>query len=147
MEALSLDMEDFRLALARGLNFPDDQGGTACLTTLLDFVDRGDYPPIWAEAARERHSKSFDMCKAAIVKSVVEVAGEPKSEDVLWDDSVPEKPGGMFVARMAQWIARYVHEAGSSQKVPARDDLAICGCLSLGNLSRRGALLPCCLLS
>ncbi|KAH8833794.1 hypothetical protein DL96DRAFT_1578425 [Flagelloscypha sp. PMI_526] len=137
IEALSLDMEDFRLALARGLNFPDEQGGRACLAILLDFIDRGDYHPVWSASERNQHSKPFDVCKAAVVKAVVEVAGEPKSEDVLWDDSDAEKPGGEFVARMVEWVSRYVQEAGASTQTTPRDDLAICACLSLGNLSRR----------
>lgn len=98
IESLCIDVEDVRLSLARGLAFPDgEHGGVACLSDLLTFVDKGDYPPFWSVespgdlAAKE---KAFDLGKAAIVKAIVEVAGEEKNTDTLWDDSEPDKPGG-----------------------------------------------------
>ncbi|CCL99147.1 uncharacterized protein FIBRA_01162 [Fibroporia radiculosa] len=139
LESLCLDLEDVRLSLARGLTFPDgEHDGVTCLSSMLTFIDNGDYPPHWAtESAGERASmeKAFDICKAAIVKAVVEVAGEEKNADTLWDDSEPQKPGGEFVNTMVQWIRKH-----KLIKETNRDDLIICATLSLGNLARRGTL-------
>ncbi|KAF7294977.1 GTP binding [Mycena indigotica] len=144
LESLSLDIEDVRLSLARGFNFPAEHGGTPCLSTILDFIEKGDYPVLWQtvflEADRRRREKVFDNCKAALIKSVVEVAGEERNEDVLWDDS-ESRPGGDFVCRMVDLIKKYLAdvESGASGKdsFAQRDDLVICATLSLGNLARR----------
>ncbi|KAI0336426.1 hypothetical protein GY45DRAFT_1238667 [Cubamyces sp. BRFM 1775] len=138
IESLCLDVEDVRLSLARGLTFPDgEHGGVACLSELLTFVEKGDYPPYWSsESAGERSAKEkgFDLGKGALVKAIVEVAGEEKNTDMLWDDSEAEKPGGEFVNRMVGWI-----RAHKSLKETNRDDLIICATLSLGNICRRDA--------
>ncbi|KAJ7273663.1 hypothetical protein B0H12DRAFT_1090485 [Mycena haematopus] len=146
---LSLDVEDVRLSLARGMNFPAEHGGVSCLSTILDFIDKGDYPPFWKtafpEAERKRRERVFDNCKAALIKSVVEVAGEELNEDVLWDDSEDNKPGGEFVCRMVHLIKQYVSDMDQSMpgaevtkdSLAGRDDLVICASLSLGNLARR----------
>lgn len=136
LEALSLDDEDVRLSLARGMAFPDEHGGVRCLANILDFIDRGDYHPLWSDlpgdtAQRER---SFDFCKAALIKAVVEVAGEEKNVDVLWDDSNPEQPGGALIAQMVQWIKTH-----KDLKDRNRNDLLVCATLTLGNLLRHGA--------
>jgi hypothetical protein len=132
VESLCLDVEDVRLSLARGLSFPDgEHGGVRCLEEIAAFVERGDYPPLWADEptdVRQKRQKSFDFCKAALIKAVVEVAGEDKNLDVLWDDSEANKPGGPFVSAMISWL----------KQSPPRDDLIICASLSLGNLVRRG---------
>lgn len=150
IESLSLDVEDVRLSLARGLNFPSEHGGVPCLCTILDFIDKGDYPPFWQtafpEADRKRRERVFDNCKAALIKSVVEVAGEERNEDVLWDDSEENKPGGEFVTRMVYTIKKYVADMDratpdaevAKDSYAGRDDLVICASLSLGNLARRG---------
>jgi hypothetical protein len=156
LESLSLDVEDVRLSLARGFNFPAEHNGVPCLCAMLDFIEKGTYHPIWYgdsgidEAERKRRERLFDICKAAVIKVVVEVAGEEKNEEVLWDDSEEEKPGGEFVSRMVSWIKKYVPgkigggvEAKEtrikiSEPSAGRDDLVICASLSLGNLSRRG---------
>ncbi|KAJ7940684.1 hypothetical protein B0H13DRAFT_2246066 [Mycena leptocephala] len=149
IESLSLDVEDVRLSLARGLNFPAEHGGVPCLCTILDFIEKGDYPPIWQtafpEADRKRRERVFDNCKAALIKSVVEVAGEERNEDVLWDESEDNKPGGEFVCRMVHLIKKYVSDMDQSisgaeatkDSLAGRDDLVICASLSLGNLARR----------
>jgi hypothetical protein len=77
--------------------------------------------------------KKFDICKAALIKAIVEVAGEDKNEDVLWDETEADHPGGQFVCRMVNWIKTY-----AGQGTADRDDLVICATLSLGNLARRG---------
>ncbi|KAH9934795.1 uncharacterized protein B0H18DRAFT_978305 [Fomitopsis serialis] len=131
LESLSLDVDEVRLSLGRILKSPDGtEGGAACLKDMLEFLDKGDYPPYWsAESPSERASmeKGLDMCKAAVVKAVVEVAGE---QNELWDDSNPEKPGGEFVDTMVQWIRSH-----GSLKERHREDLIICATLSLGNLA------------
>lgn len=150
IESLSLDVEDVRLSLARGLNFPAEHGGVPCLCTILDFIEDGDYPPSWEttfpETDRRRRERVFDNCKAALIKSVVEVAGEERNEDVLWDDSEVNNPGGEFVGRMVHLIKKYVSDMDKStpgaavakESFAGRDDLVICASLSLGNLARRG---------
>jgi len=156
IESLALDMEDVRLSLARGFNFPAEHGDVPCLSRMLDFVEKGDYHPFWSansgtdEAERRRKERTFDICKAAIVKVVVEVAGDEKNEEVLWDDS---EKGGQFVNRMVKWIKDDVARRdaaaqqasgsmtdglGSQADSCVRDDLVICATLSLGNLARRG---------
>ncbi|KAL1947755.1 hypothetical protein VTO73DRAFT_13479 [Trametes versicolor] len=138
IESLCLDVEDVRLSLARGLTFPDgEHGGVACLSELLTFVEKGDYPPHWAsESSGERANKEkgFDVGKGALVKAIVEVAGEEKNTDTLWDDSETDTPGGVFVSRMVEWIRTH-----KSLKEGNRDDLIICATLSLGNICRRDA--------
>jgi hypothetical protein len=159
LESLSLDVEDVRLSLARGFDFPAEHNGVPCLCAMLDFIEKGDYHPFWYrdlgidEAERKRRERLFDICKAAIIKVVVEVAGEERNEEVLWDDSEEEKPGGEFVSRMVSWIKKYVPgkisggvetqetRIESSEPHARRDDLVICASLSLGNLSRRGKSL------
>lgn len=137
LESLSLDVEDVRLSLARGVPFPAEHNGVPCLSNILDFIERGDYSPLWSSSLEPGSSaqmaKKFDICKAALIKAIVEVAGEDKNEDVLWDDTEADQPGGVFVCRMISWIREYdkVGEAG-------RGDLVICASLSLGNLARRG---------
>jgi hypothetical protein len=103
----------------------------------MDFVESSSYPPLWGssifeEVARTAKKKSFDICKAALIKAVVEAFGEEKNEDILWKSADLENPGGDFVKRMVEWIKQYA-DAGSD-----RDDLAICASLSLGNLIRKG---------
>ncbi|KAG5654519.1 hypothetical protein H0H81_001160 [Sphagnurus paluster] len=150
IESLSLDVEDIRLSLARGLNFPAEHGGLPCLSIILDFIEHGAYPkswnsPIFDDLERKRKEKAFDICKAALVKAVVEVAGEEKNVDVLWDDSEPDKPGGIFVYRMVDWLKRYVNDMQTKpsnpvpqhQRIFDREDMAICASLALGNLARR----------
>ncbi|KAF7322937.1 GTP binding [Mycena chlorophos] len=144
IESLSLDVEDVRLSLARGFNFPAEHGGIACLSNILDFIEKGDYPVFWQaafpEADRLRRERVFNNCKAALIKTVVEVAGEERNEDVLWDDS-ETRPGGEFVCRMVDLIKKYVDDteanASGMGSFAGRDDIVICASLSLGNLARR----------
>jgi len=136
LESLCMDVEDVRLSLARGLTFPGEHGGIACLSDMLTFVDMGEFPPPWhfEPAERQTMEKGFAFCKAAIIKCVVEVSGDDKNTDILWDDSDDTKPGGEFVDRMVRWIR--THKA---LKETHRDDLIICATLSLGNVIRRDA--------
>lgn len=149
IESLSLDVEDVRLSLARGLSFPAEHGGVPCLSAMLDFIECGSYSPLWyvddevPQSERKRREKAFDICKAAVIKAVVEVSGEERNEEVLWDDSVVGKPGGEFVSRMVDWIKRYVTDKENAGNEVDRDDLVICATLSLGNLSRRGRFPIC----
>ncbi|KAF8266452.1 hypothetical protein EI94DRAFT_1830630 [Lactarius quietus] len=135
LEALALDDEDVRLSLARGMNFPDEHGGVRCLAEILEFIDRGDYHPLWKDLPNDsaQRERSFDFCKAALIKAVVEIAGEEKNVDVLWDDSDPEHPGGALVAQMVRWIKTH-----KELKEKSRDDLLVCATLTLGNLLRHG---------
>jgi hypothetical protein len=145
LESLALDVEDFRLSLARGLHFPAEHDGVPCLSHMLSFVEKGDYPPLWYEndfPDVKGHEKAFNICKAAMIKAIVEVSGEDKNEEVLWDEEDPQKPGGVFVCQMVKWIRDYIAERNeaevSTMETPGRDDMVICATLSLGNLARRG---------
>lgn len=141
LESLCMDVEDVRLALARGLASPDEHAGVRVLGEMLRFVDAGDYPPHWQQADADGAAarlKGFDRCKAAVIKAIVEVAGDEKNTDVLWDDADPEKPGGLFVDQMVRWIRAHK----GAEKSKNRDDLIICATLSLGNVVRKGA---CCI--
>ncbi|KAK7467122.1 hypothetical protein VKT23_004181 [Stygiomarasmius scandens] len=142
LESLSLDVEDVRLSLARGFQVPAEHSGIPCFTTILEFIEKGTYSPFWHEAFEQmdvkRKEKAFDMCKAALIKTVVEVVGEEANEEVLWDDSEEGKPGGEFVCRMVRWLKNYVSDAESGKgEFLGRTDLAVCASLSLGNLTRR----------
>ncbi|KXN82074.1 hypothetical protein AN958_03232 [Leucoagaricus sp. SymC.cos] len=146
IESLALDVEDIRLALARGFFSPAEHLGVPCLSTVLDFVELGDYPLTWGsskvfdDTERARKQKDFGMCKSALVKAIVEVAGEEKNAEILWDGSDASKPGGPFVYRMVNWIKSYVAQASDADDESVhglRDDLVIAASLSLGNLSRR----------
>jgi len=144
LEGTCLDVEDFRLALARGYCFPAEHAGIPCFKTMVEFIEHGSYPPTWNHPSltpedRARKQKTFDICKAALIKTVVEVAGEEKNEDVLWDDSVEGRPGGEFVHTMASWIKSYVTSMDEGLSADHRDDLVICASLTLGNLARREA--------
>lgn len=131
LESLSLDVEDVRLSLARGLTFPDEHDGIPCLSDMLNFLDCGDYPPWWVDDPdRAAYQRSFENCKSGIIRAVVEVAGEQKNTYILWDESEDDKPGGEFVSWMIQWIRK------ADQKV--KEGLVICATLAIGNLVRRG---------
>lgn len=140
IEALCLDAEDIRLSFARGLSFPDgEHGGVKCIEELCNFLERGDYPVYWSDESEQeqaRRKKMFDFCKAALVKALVEVAGEDKNTDVLWDNSEAEKPGGAFVWAMVSWI-----KGNKVLGASGRDDLIICATLCLGNIARRGVCI------
>lgn len=136
LEALVLDDEDVRLSLARGMAFPDEHGGVSCLADILEFINRGDYHPLWEDLPGDgaQRKRTFDLCKAALIKAVVEIAGEEKNDDVLWDDSDEKQPGGALVGQMVQWIKSH-----KDLKDDNRDDLLVCATLTLGNLLRHGA--------
>jgi hypothetical protein len=120
--------------------------GVPCLSTILNFVEQGDYPKTWNDpevfddTERARKEKVFGICKAALIKAIVEVAGEEKNAEILWTASNAEQPGGPFVHRMVNWIQSYVEEVGAlgDKHEKLRDDLVIAASLSLGNLCRRG---------
>jgi hypothetical protein len=110
---------------------------------MLDFVEKGKYPPLWYVQSENgfeggdvsKKEKAFDDCKAAVIKAVVEVSGDDKNLDILWDDSDDTQPGGEFVSRMIDWIRAFVNGETSGN---GRDDLVICATLSLGNITRGG---------
>lgn len=130
LEILCLDVEDVRLALARSLMFTEEHG-VECLSEMLTFVRGADYPPWWNEDPdKQQYERSLDNCKAGVIKGIVEVAGEEKNTDVLWDESEDDKPGGEFVSSMVEWI--------KTSNVAEREDLIICATLSIANLIRRG---------
>ena len=139
LEALALDDEDVRLSLARGMGFPDEHGGVSCLAEILEFIDRGDYHPLWEDLPGDgaQRKRAFDFCKAALIKAVVEIASEEKNIDVLWDDSDEKQPGGVLVGQMVQWIKKHKDLEDNN-----RDDLLVCATLTLGNLLRHGAFFP-----
>ncbi|KAG5727645.1 hypothetical protein E4T56_gene12251 [Termitomyces sp. T112] len=150
IESLALDVDEIRLSLARGLQSPTEHNDIPCLSIILDFIENGSYPTSWAHAAldeadRKQKQKVFNICKAALIKAVVEVAGEDKNANILWDDSKSEVPGGNFVHKMVDWLKRYVKDldATTSEHPPNtrsifdREDMVICASLALGNLARQ----------
>lgn len=127
LETVTMDIEDARLALARGMAF-DEQ--PPCLAPMLDFIESAEYMPNWeeslaTEADIKRWRRAVDICKTAVIRATVEVSGEEENLDVLWDSAMPENG---FVSRLTRWL----------QKDHAPEDLVICATLSLGNLVRRG---------
>ncbi|KZT26246.1 hypothetical protein NEOLEDRAFT_1132274 [Neolentinus lepideus HHB14362 ss-1] len=134
IEALVLDVEDIRLALARSTNINGSAGAQSSLAAILDFIERGEHPPVWnteySEEERASRVRSFGMYKAALVKVIVEVAGDDKNEDVLWEKGAGDDT---FVGRMVSWIR--THKDLTTEN--ARDDLIICSTLSLGNILRQ----------
>ncbi|KIJ69418.1 hypothetical protein HYDPIDRAFT_80271 [Hydnomerulius pinastri MD-312] len=151
LESLALDIDDIRSSLARGFTFPAEHHNVPCLSAMLDFIEQGNYAPLWYvlhetsldDSEVRSQEKAFDDCKAAVIKAVVEVPGDGGNVDVLWDDSDEQQPGGEFISRMVNWIRVFV-TAGSHGNV--RDDMVICATLTLGNLTR-GELLASILLS
>lgn len=141
LESSALDVADVRLSLARGFTFPTEHHNIPCFSAMLDFVEKGKYPPLWyvqSENGLEggdisKKEKAFDDCKAAVIKAVVEVSGDDRNLDLLWDDSDDAHPGGEFVSRMVDWIRAFVSGESSGN---GRDDLVICATLSLGNITR-----------
>ncbi|OJA21616.1 hypothetical protein AZE42_01687 [Rhizopogon vesiculosus] len=141
LESSALDVADVRLSLARGFTFPAEHYDVPCFSVMLDFVEKGTYAPLWyvqSETGLERgdvskKEKAFDDCKAAVIKAVVEVSGDDRNLDLLWDDSDDSRPGGEFVSRMIDWIRAFVSDGTPDN---GRDDLVICATLSLGNITR-----------
>jgi hypothetical protein len=138
LESLSLDSESIRTAIAGSL-----APGTSesALRWILDFVENGDPPPYADESGkqRERWMKSLGWCKAALIKAIVTIAGDEKSIRDLWDAESAAKggyPGGWFVEHMRRWVKAFSAPLPGTEIV--RDDLTICGTLSLGNLARTG---------
>lgn len=136
-----MDDDEVRLSLAQSFKSPEKSNGTPCLLEMLNFIEHGTLPTYYSplnetpEPDYTTREKSLGICKAAIVKAVVEVAGEDKNLEVLWDDQGKEKskPGGEFIDRMIQWIR--THKTLSETN---RDDLIICASLCLANLARKG---------
>ncbi|KIP09107.1 hypothetical protein PHLGIDRAFT_103348 [Phlebiopsis gigantea 11061_1 CR5-6] len=137
LESLCMDVEDIRISLAHGAGHPTEHDGVPCFREMLAFVELADYPPAWAQDPTERaaREKGFDICKAAVIKAIVEVSGDEKNTDVLWNDADPKNPGGVFVEQMVRWI----REHKDDEKSQSRDDLIICATLSLGNVVRKDA--------
>jgi len=130
LEALALDSDKVPEFIAKTVDADSSGDATPLLRRLVDFVELGDYPPYWSSgpvSETDKWKKSFDMCKAAVIRAVVEVAGSPSSLDLVWDLT---RPDGWFVTRMINWV-----KANANGD---RDDLVICGTLCLGNLARRG---------
>lgn len=125
LESLSLDSQTVRCGLA----------GWDVMTTVLDFVEKSEPPKFWASFSSPKEKQNWEnqvgFCKAAVIKAVVEVAGEKDSLAILWDEKASEYPGGEFVKKMVGWIRDIKLDSEG-----ARDDLMICATLSLGNLAR-----------
>ncbi|KAG9018712.1 hypothetical protein FRB90_010326 [Tulasnella sp. 427] len=125
LESLALDSQSVRRQLASSDVMP----------ILLDFVEKSGPPAYWQSFSTPKERQSWDkkvgLCKAAVIKAVVEVAGEKDSLAILWDDKATGSPGGEFVKRMVDWIKETKLDSED-----ARDDLVICATLSLGNMAR-----------
>jgi hypothetical protein len=139
LEGLTLDSLTVRVALGQAPAPHPAFPAPNPLLILQNFVEHGDLPPDYlskeSEAERKRLQKIVPTCKAAVIKVIVEVAGEDKNMEPMWagrseDDGKVSVPEGWFVKEMLGWI-RKLKDLGS------RDDLVICASLSLGNLARK----------
>ncbi|KAF8507234.1 hypothetical protein JB92DRAFT_2735750 [Gautieria morchelliformis] len=129
LEALALDSEDIQVLLAQTAAYRPSREGSPLIKHILDFVEFGDYPPSWSReipSEQVKRKKAFDMCKAALIKTVVEATGALRCIDILWDLN---QPNGWFVSRLIRWVQTNV--------TSNRDDLVVCATLCLGNLARR----------
>ncbi|KZV91061.1 hypothetical protein EXIGLDRAFT_837361 [Exidia glandulosa HHB12029] len=135
LEALSLDVEIVLTEIGKSVSAEPER---AYLRHLVAFVEDGNYPPFWApETSAKQFEKTYDLCKAAVVKTIVAVAGGDSNLDVLWQETVDAtEPNGWFVSTMLRWIQQHVENKDSW----TRDDLTICATLSLGNLARRESI-------
>ncbi|KAG8809907.1 hypothetical protein FRC17_003181 [Serendipita sp. 399] len=82
LESLSLDSEEVRLA------FAESADADALLGSVLDFIEFATYPQYWSldgEEEQKRREKSFDICKAGVIKALVSIAGEQKAMESLWN--------------------------------------------------------------
>jgi hypothetical protein len=126
LESLSLDSEEIRMRFVESLCHPPEQ---SLILQLVDFIEKGKYPEYWSlegDQDRKQREKAFDVCKAGSIKALISIAGETKAMEKLWGDE------RVLVKRMADWITTAA--TGGSK----RDDLVIAGCLTLGNLARKG---------
>ncbi|CAE6421699.1 unnamed protein product [Rhizoctonia solani] len=134
LESLTLDSEAIRLAIASDANL---------LRIIIRFIEFAQPLPEWRTndstgKDKAKWDKKVGLCKGAVIKALVIVAGEDKAISKLWDDTKLDggnqaAPGGWFVAAMLAWIKQYRNVDPSD----ARDDLVICATLALGNLARR----------
>ncbi|KAF8744176.1 small GTPase mediated signal transduction, partial [Rhizoctonia solani] len=134
LESLALDSEVIRLAIASDANL---------LRIILRFIEFAQPLPEWRTndstgKDNAKWDKKVGLCKGAVIKALVTVAGEDRAISSLWDDTKLDggnqaAPGGWFVAAMLAWIKQYRNVDPSD----ARDDLVICATLTLGNLARR----------
>ena len=126
IEGMTMDIEVVRFDLAGGMAEGEEP---SCLALMLDFVESAEYLPFWEDGVSteevKRRKRAVDFCKTAIIRSIVEVAGEDSNSDALWRDSVQES---VFVSRLLGWL----------QATHTHYDLVICATLSLGNLVRQG---------
>lgn len=143
LESLSLDVEEVRVALVQdaititSANKRTEKHTQGYLTLLLNFVEHGSYPPYWSDELEAKvissWQKRLDLCKSAIVKTVVEAIAEEKNHEVLWKHPGDE---GSIISRLIRWLRIYPSLSPSE----ARDDLVICSTISLANLVRNGAI-------
>ncbi|CAE7083088.1 unnamed protein product [Rhizoctonia solani] len=134
LESFTLDSEAVRLAIASDANF---------LRIIIRFIEFAQPLSEWRTSDstgkdKAKWDKTVGLCKGAVIKALVTVAGEDKAISNLWDDTKLDgdsqaAPGGWFVATMLGWIKQYRDVEPSD----ARDDLVICATLALGNLARR----------
>ncbi|EJD53028.1 hypothetical protein AURDEDRAFT_110826 [Auricularia subglabra TFB-10046 SS5] len=135
LEALSLDVPPVLGAIgASALS----TSKSTYLHDLVEFIENGNYPSIWAgDSSAKQHEKTLDLCKAAVIKTIVAAAGDEQNLDAMWQETAEgSQPQGWFVSKMVDWIQR--HADGTDGW--AREDLTICAALSLGNLARRESI-------
>lgn len=132
LESLALDSENVQKYIGQTVSETNAESNPGpLLKTLTEFIEIGEHPPYWSletTSQMEKHVKSFEMCKAAVIKTIVEVAGCLPSMDILWDFS---RPSGWFVSSMIRW-------AKLNPQDQKNDLMLICATLSLANLARRG---------
>jgi hypothetical protein len=117
------------MRFVESLSHPPEQ---SLILQLVDFIEKGEYPEYWnldGDQEQQQREKAFDVCKAGSIKALVSIAGETKAMEKFWGG------GEVLVKRMEGWI---MTGAVNGSK---RDDLVIAGCLTLGNLARKGPFI------
>lgn len=132
LEGLALDDEKVR----RSLGQSNEDGGL--LKQMLHFIEHG-CPPPWLSSEPEQELKKYEktigLCKAALIKTVITVAGEDQNMEPMWKGTQGDsQPEAWFVQLMLEWLRK----PQGDQVGISRDDLLICATLSLGNLARKG---------
>lgn len=64
-------------------------------------------PAYWREEDESNvkgWEKTLGLCKGAVIKGVVTLAGEEAIANILWE---AEESGGWFVQKMVEWVKMY----------------------------------------
>ena len=124
IEALILDEERARalLLISTGKSSSPTSHDSP-FVHLIRFVECAGPLPYWRAGPAERRErpaweKSLGLCKAAVIKAIVTVAGEYSQMGVLWGQNDPHR--GWFVEKMLSWDQRIPYLERSKERRGAR---------------------------